>query len=740
MDSTTPSTFNLNPHQEQAVMHGKGPLLVISGAGSGKTRVITSRIARLLEQGAHPSQIIALTFTNKAAREMLERIQKMLGANYSELPFIGTFHSYCLRLLKTNSHLLEHPFITLLDQDDQEKLIKDIASRYSNDKKINVKQILHQISQLKNSGQPLSSLTTAHAKASILQIYQIYEEEKSTSRSLDFDDLLLHACKLFTNQQFKRRFQSSICHVLVDEYQDTNAVQHMLLKHMTLDSNKQCAIESVCAVGDEDQSIYSWRGATVANMLDFAQDFPSTTIIKIEQNYRSAQPILQTANHVISFNTGRNPKNLWSTRTGTERVKVIRCNSEYQEADGVVQFIKNYKRKYPARSVAVLYRSHFQSRAIEEALVRQSISYSMIGGVQFYERKEIKDILAYLRLVINPYDRVSWSRILNVPARGLGAKFEELWNSIWLQEPLCTFTEIANILKTRKLVTGQKLSAMQTLVDIFTGINPITQPSIVIEDLINRTDYIAYLYQEYDTQDAQARAQNVKEFIAAVKYIEQSRTLSIEQLLYEITLMQEQSATQEKELPTVTLMTIHAAKGLEFDAIMLIGLEEGILPSTRARTDDNAIEEERRLLYVGITRAKEHLLMTHSRYRYTYGVMAEQIPSRFIEELPAHSVQSADGLYWNGSSFDHFIQEWMMRSEHNRTQNITFSTPVSPQNLSTQASSPTTTIKTGSKVRHRLFGMGTVQEIEERADSKKYAIVLFSSGLKKVDCAFLELN
>ncbi|BDC34292.1 DNA helicase [Candidatus Dependentiae bacterium Noda2021] len=632
------TTFNdfisnkLNPAQEKAVTTIKGPLLVVAGAGSGKTRVITARIAHLMiNHDVQPHEIVALTFTNKAAREMKERIEQFLGSS-KMLPFIGTFHSYCLRLLKKHAHLLDNPFISILDEDDQHKILQGIITRNGLNKKITAKQLSYQISQIKNQSLHGIQYDLANNKM-IEEIYRAYEHEKTLSKTLDFDDLLLQTVSLLKkNSLFRNSLQHTIRHLLVDEYQDTNIVQHELLKYIALGNDKQFTIDSVCVVGDEDQSIYSWRGATVANILNFTKDFKNTEIITIEQNYRSAQPILDIANHVIEHNNTRNPKRLWSEKKGNDRARALVCLSEYQEAEAIAQLLKSITLKNKTLdSVAVLYRTHFQSRAIEEALIKHSIPYKIVGGVQFYERKEIKDILGYLKLSINPFDRPSFLRVINSPLRGLGAQFEELFHSRWSLEPFLSFKDVAQKLIQENLLTKVKQQSLIAFIDIFEAIDLQSSPEKAVEHILQRTNYYSFLKEEYEPQEAIIRIENIKELIGALHHLHSTGIKTIAQFLDEVALMQEHYRKEDSQGNNpVLLMTLHAAKGLEFNTVILTGLEEGMLPSTRSLTNEEQVEEERRLFYVGITRAEERILITHCRYRYTFGTMTDQRSSRFM--------------------------------------------------------------------------------------------------------------
>lgn len=675
-------TFNsfvqkqLNPAQQEAVTHGKGPILVIAGAGSGKTRIITARITNLiLNHHIPPQTIVALTFTNKAANEMKERITHFLGTS-NNLPFIGTFHAYCVRLLKQNSHHHKMPAFTILDSDDQSKMVSSILHRANAHKNMTPRNAIYQISHIKNQLiSPINSNLFTHPIME--QVYHAYEKEKKLSNCFDFDDLMLEVLKLFnTNNVFKTMHHQHVPHLLVDEYQDTNVVQHELLKQMALHNNN-LAIDSLCAVGDEDQSIYSWRGATIANMLNFKKDFADTAIIKIEQNYRSVQPILEVANKVIEKNVNRNPKKLWSDKKATDRVRITTCMSEYQEGECIAQCLKAAKKYQQGSSIAVLYRTHVQSRAIEEALIKHSIPYKIIGGIQFYERKEIKDLFAYLRLIINPFDRTSFFRIINTPSRGFGDKFDELFYTHWNDEPFLTFAQIARKLIDDGILKGIKRLALEQFISLFNDVESITLPSKALDIIIRKIKYVEYLKEAYEPQEAQERVDNIQELIDAIRYFESNGIDTIELLLHEVALMQEKMQKQDDQQDKVLLMSLHAAKGLEFDMVILAGLEEGIMPTVRALSNDDAIEEERRLFYVGITRAKERLLLTHTKYRYTYGKMVDQISSRFLDEVPTNIASRHDNSSSNSVQLHTFFSSWIGAKNHhlsNQDSVMTFGT------------------------------------------------------------------
>lgn len=727
---TTFFKTNLNPEQQKVVAQKNGVLLVCAGAGSGKTRVITARMTNLVVQElVAPASIIALTFTNKAAHEMKERILSFLPEHYA-VPYVGTFHSYCLRLLKSNSHLIRIPQFAILDSDDHDKLLRSILTRYSINKKITPKSISYALSQLKNNAIDGTINLQDLGDATMVQVCTLYEQEKTASQCLDFDDLLVETLRLFIkNPEFKERYQQHIRHVLVDEYQDTNRVQHALLKHIACDSQQKFALDSLCVVGDEDQSIYSWRGATVTNIINFKHDFPETTSITIEQNYRSVQPILDTANCIIKNNIVRNHKNLWSERKASDRIRLISCVSGYQEGEAVALFAKNSTQKTTLAATAVLYRSHYQSRTLEEALIRHAVPYKIVGGLQFYERLEIKDLLGYMRLVANPFDRVSFMRAFNTPTRGLGDKFQELFFQTWDTQPFLTFKGVANTLITNNLVVGGKQDALKKFIHIFDELLPTDLASFVLDTLITKTQYLSYLKEAFDVEEAATKIENVKELVHAIRAMNDHTPTPLTSFLDDVALLQEQSMQANQERDCIKLMTFHAAKGLEFDSIILTGLEEGILPSAHSLYEPERLEEERRLLYVGITRARERLLILHARYRYTFGQMTDQRSSRFLDEIPEDYMSRNDASQWIAQQFTSYFNQWLNQVTHTIKPAI-IEKPVIKKLLGSW--------KKFQAVTHEKFGTGIIEKVEEKEDQKIYLTVKFKTGSKKLDAQFLK--
>lgn len=789
----------LNEPQRKAVEKTHGSLLVIAGAGSGKTRVITARITNLIiNHNVDPRSIVALTFTNKAAKEMQERVGKFLP-NQQLLPTVATFHSYCLQLLKTHQRLLPFDNFVIMDAADQQKLIGTILKKHELEKRVNLKQMLYTISSYKNRNATGTDFDDTDS-ASIYRfhdIYNMYEQEKRQSKCLDFDDLLVYALKLFQeNKEFKARFQATVRHVLVDEYQDTNTIQNELLRHMVLNAGQSLAVESICAVGDEDQSIYSWRGATIENILKFHKDFGHTEVIKIEQNYRSTQHILDIANHVITNNSSRNHKNLWSDKKESHKTIIFECNSEFQEADMISALVQTVQKHESLQSIAILYRTHYQSRVLEEAMLKANIPYKIIGGIQFYERKEIKDLLSYVRFFFNPFDRISFSRIINCPTRGLGQKFEEEFDELWNMNPFSNGLDIAKIMLEQKL-TATKHQALNNFRNLFINMPADITPLMALKEIIEKIHYINYLDDTFEKAEAQTKKENIQELLRAVIHFQEQGTVTISGLLDAIALMQESLKKQDEAKEYVQMMTLHSAKGLEFNTIILPGLEDGIIPSTPAINDSN-IEEERRLFYVGLTRACQRLLLTHCRTRNTYGQTNVQIRSRFLDEIPSHFVIEQLASYWSQNQAKTYFTQWVagkapqaIDADHvytygssqtpsyqtsakrsssfinkphaGKNHTVQKATPfnktsaiqaVKEKLASLQKNSITNSMSSRSSIpmgmaaspfkkmqsiQHKTFGIGIVHEVEVKGTITIVTVRFNLHGMKKMDSKFLEI-
>jgi Superfamily I DNA and RNA helicases len=603
----------LNDAQKEAVQTLEGPVLILAGAGSGKTKTLTHRIANLIANGVGPYEILALTFTNKAAREMRERLAKLLDMEntFSFMPWMGTFHAICVKILRIESDNvgLSKNFV-IYDTDDRLALIKKAMKElHVNDKTVKPKACEAAISKAKNEGEdPDEMLAKAFYpnQKQIAEVYERYEDMRQKADAVDFDDLLVYVAKLFRQRKdIREKWQQKFRHILIDEYQDTNHIQYEIVKLLV---NEQ---RNICCVGDDWQSIYSWRGADFTNILNFERDFPGAKVIKLEQNYRSTQNILDAAQKVITKNTQRSDKVLFTEEGQGAPVEIHGARDERDEATWVAMQIKKEGR--PLSDFAVLYRTNAQSQAFEKAFMEMRLPYKLVGGVRFYDRKEIKDIVAYLHLIVNPLDVVSLDRVINVPTRGIGA--------VSLQRIMAGETQ---------LLTPKVLHAYEKFLTILSDLRKKaangTNPADIIEELLQRIDYRGYL-NDGDKLKADERNENVTTLIG-----EAGAYGTLDEFLADAALMS--SADEDAGDNAVTLMTLHAAKGLEFPVVFLVGMEEGLLPHTRSM-DESAedVEEERRLAYVGMTRAMKELFMSYAQSRFTYGGRSYNFPSRFLQDL-----------------------------------------------------------------------------------------------------------
>ncbi len=849
----------LNPQQREAVETAGGPVLILAGAGSGKTRVITYRIVHLIDHvGVAPDSILAVTFTNKAASEMASRVESLAGSRSLARPLISTFHSFCVRLLRRDIQTLQiggkgyRKDFVIYDEADQQSVVKAAMRRLGiDDKQLTPRGVLSRISWAKNhmldpqevylqSGDPKTE-RVAH-------IYEVYKQELAKSNALDFDDLLLYAVRVLkasgeTRERYNRRYQ----HLLVDEYQDTNRPQYELMRLLAGSEH------NVCAVGDEDQSIYSWRGADIRNILEFEQDFPDARIIRLEQNYRSTQTILQAASVVVSHNVRRKGKNLWTERLGGAKVGYYEAPDGENEALFAADYIAKYLRQAVADNgeaprAAVLYRTNSQSRLLEEAMRRYQLKYHVVGGFSFYERAEIKDLISYLKAIQNPDDSIAMQRILNTPTRGIGKNTTETLERIALETGLSLWGAIGEVIR-RELLPPRALAALKSFkgliddaramylggfqehleetaspaeeaealsaqsgdeedlqhaidfsLEMFTGgetdfspesfssqVRSGDDPGDVIADavegfrtpgegastaellkfLIDRTEYIKQLEEE-DTPDALARVENLRELVnAAMDSRDRGETLN--EFLDHAALVSD--ADDYDENSRITLMTLHAAKGLEFPLVFLIGLEEGLFPHSRTLLTPDDIEEERRLCYVGMTRAMDALILTHARYRRRYGTdMPEaSIPSRFLEEVPEELLQdlgtprraASAATHDEGTSTHYSYEDEDQRPQYGRREakprgsyrgtnynsigNIAeffasrgkkFTLP----KTETKEASGRTGFRPGQRVRHPKYGEGMVYQREGDGEDAKITVQFPKFGLKKLVEKYAQLE
>ena len=625
----------LNEPQRRAVLTTEGPLLVLAGAGSGKTRVLTHRIAYLLEKGVPAYRILALTFTNKAAKEMLERVNALAGEAAADA-WVSTFHSSCARILRRDIEKLGYTrAFTIYDTDDQNRLVRDVLTELDiSDKLYPPREMLAIISDAKNHllapREWLQKQQGDFRSQKIADIYARYEERLKKANALDFDDLLIKTLELFVQhppvlESYQRRFE----YILVDEYQDTNSAQYQLVRLLAGEKR------NLCVVGDDDQSIYGWRGADIRNILDFEKDFPDAVVIKLEQNYRSTGNILDAANQVIAHNMGRKEKALWTSEGAGEPVRVYEAQDERDEAYFLAQVIgERVKAGDALGDMAVLYRANSLSRVIEETLVRAGLRYRVFGGLKFYERKEVKDIVCYLRAVVNPADDVAVRRIINEPKRSIGDTTVQKLMDYAQARGDSLFAAVLEAAEAG--ISGRALKAVEGFGELMTELvveRQLSRPDEFVRKLLDATGYEEQFKQEQNDENT-ARLQNIAEFVGGVvEYVNQNPEGTLEDYLENVALVTDMDRSDD-DAGAVTLMTMHSAKGLEFNNVFVIGMEEGIFPTTRSMDDDERLEEERRLCYVAITRARKRLYLTHARQRMLYGRTSMGMASRFLDELP----------------------------------------------------------------------------------------------------------
>lgn len=634
----------LNKEQQQAVQHTEGPLLILAGAGSGKTKVLTVRIGHLLAQGVNPYEILAITFTNKAAKEMKSRVEGLVGDVANRI-WLSTFHSFCAKFLRfeLDNFLGYNSNFTIYDTSDSQAVIKAALKALNlDDKYYPVGAMIGAISDAKNKllfASDFRKQARDFYQQKVADVYEYYERELRKNNALDFDDLLLVAVKLLqSNEAVLDKYSKRFRYVMIDEYQDTNHAQYLLAKLLA------SHWKNIAVVGDADQSIYAWRGADIQNILDFEKDYPNCTSIKLEQNYRSTKIILDAANAVIENNEGRPKKNLWTDKTEGAKIQHFTAQSEHEEAAFIGDTIakKHDIHGVPYGDMAILYRTNAQSRVLEEALIKRALPYTMVGGTKFYDRKEIKDVLAYLRVLYNPFDDLSLLRIINVPKRSIGAttvaKLQDYaranGTSLFM-----TLTQL-HLVDTIKGKTKEKLEEFGIL--IFTLVAEMEDKTVldILESILDRTGYLAQLEESTDPQD-QARAENIGELLSVAKDFQDTNPNgTVEDFLEQVALVNDVDSFEQEE-SKVTLMTLHAAKGLEFPIVFLGGLEEGLFPHSRTLMNPEEIEEERRLAYVGITRAEKELYISNATTRTVFGRTSSYLPSRFIDEIPEELV---DGL------------------------------------------------------------------------------------------------
>ncbi|MGM8212074.1 DNA helicase PcrA [Virgibacillus sp. W0430] len=726
----------LNKEQQEAVKHTEGPLLIMAGAGSGKTRVLTHRIAYLLEEkDVSPRSILAITFTNKAAREMKERVGRLVGADGDSI-WVSTFHSMCVRILRRDIDRigLDRNF-TIIDSSDQLSAMKQVLKNLNIDpKNFDPRAMLGQISNAKNeliTPKQFEEKVGNFYDRQVAQIYHAYQKMLRKNQALDFDDLIMETIHLFKRipealEYYQRRFQ----YIHVDEYQDTNHAQYYLVKQLA------SRYKNLCVVGDSDQSIYRWRGANIANILSFEKDYPNARTVFLEQNYRSTKSILDAANKVIGHNTGRKPKKLWTENESGSKIRYFQGATEREEALFItdkVQELTTLKR-YAPNDIAILYRTNAQSRAIEDALVKSNISYQMVGGTKFYDRKEIKDMVAYLRLITNPYDDLSFERVVNVPKRGIGQTTVERLRVYATENDISFFEAVKEVDFTGvSKRAANALSEFGALIESLTNQQEFLTATDMVEAVLERTGYEQMLENE-KTIEAQSRLENLEEFMTVTKNFEKTSESdkTLVAFLTDLALIADIDAVDEEDPDTkekITLMTLHAAKGLEFPVVFLIGMEENVFPHSRSMMDEEEMEEERRLAYVGITRAEKELYVTHAQMRTLFGRTNMNPISRFIHEIPEQLIEGIEQV------------KTTMYGSFGKSRDNVSSAPRKAKRIETTTGAESVEWQAGDKAEHKKWGIGTVVNVQYEGESTELDIAFPApTGIKRLLAKFAPIT
>lgn len=737
MSQTKETLLNgLNQQQREAVMHTDGPLLIMAGAGSGKTRVLTHRIAYLLaEKDVSARNVLAITFTNKAAREMRERVKRLVGPE-SEYMWVSTFHSMCVRILRRDIDRIGYNSnFTILDSSDQLSVVKQVLKNLNIDpKKMEPRAMLGQISAAKNeliTPEEYNKRVGNFFERQVGQVYEAYQKIIVKNQSLDFDDLIMQTIHLFKRvpevlEYYQRRFQ----YIHVDEYQDTNHAQYALVKMLA------SRYQNLCVVGDSDQSIYRWRGADIANILTFEKDYPTSRTIMLEQNYRSTKSILAAANHVIDNNTSRKPKKLWTENEDGKQIHYFQGATEQEEALFVTEKIQQLTREgeYSPSDVAILYRTNAQSRAIEDTLVKSNMAYQMVGGTKFYERKEIKDIIAYLRLIANPNDDLSFERVVNVPKRGIGKTSVERLREYAALHDISFHEAVKEVDFTGvSKKAANALAAFSSLIESLSQQQEFLTATDMVEAVLTRTGYETMLKNERSIE-AQSRLENLEEFMTVTQDFEAaSEDKTLVAFLTDLALIADIDQVDEEEIEAeakITLMTLHAAKGLEFPVVFLIGMEENVFPHSRSMFDEEEMEEERRLAYVGITRAEKELYLTHARMRTLFGRTNMNPISRFINEIPEELIAGIEVA--NDAMFGRSTEPKLNRAQSMKRK---------AQQMQKTSGAENETWSPGDKANHKKWGVGTVVKVSGEGEAMELDIAFPAPvGIKRVLAKFAPIT
>ena len=752
------SLSGLNPEQREAVLKTEGPLLILAGAGSGKTRVIAHRIAHLVSDGlTEPDRILAVTFTNKAAGEMRSRVEALLGTDCRSM-WISTFHALCARLLRREAPQigLSRDFV-IYDSSDQMTLMKHVLREAGLDGTLQPRVVLSRISHAKNRMEAADGIPGAWTSRDeqVSKIFASYTKALKEANALDFDDLLLKTVELFEQSaSVRERYSKKFRYVMVDEYQDTNRPQYLLVRHLATHHN-------LCVVGDPDQSIYKWRGADLRNILDFEHDFPEVATVRLERNYRSTQVILDAASAVIANNKNRKDKRLYTERSGGAKILYYRAGDDLDEAEFVSRTSRMALHEDPENTVAILYRTNSQSRTLEDALRRAGTPYRIIGGVRFYERKEVKDALAYLKLILNPHDDVGFRRIVNVPARGIGKGVMESLEAIPLPAETDTHTLSPLLAELhprapndslwsrlvhgidRRLLPNRSLASLTAFRDLILNLAAIAaeEPvSLALGKVLDRSGYLQDLRDER-SEEAEGRIENLLELVSAAReYESRNPEPSLGGFVDQLSLLSDVDEEAGAKNARVVMLTMHSAKGLEFPIVVISGLEEGLFPHSRSSDDEVELEEERRLCYVAITRAQRRLVLTSAARRRVFGDYQSTEPSRFVDEIPAELIEEvpssfAPSFLTPPPAYAQFRDARRGGSYRGRVREEpeVYAYEDEDQSLPRE-------MKLGAKVRHPKFGVGTILSVEPLDDDTKLVVRFLSVGQKTLRARFAKLE
>jgi DNA helicase-2/ATP-dependent DNA helicase PcrA len=748
----------LNPEQREAVLKTEGPLLILAGAGSGKTRVIAHRIAHLVSDGlTEPDRILAVTFTNKAAGEMRSRVEALLGTDCRSM-WVSTFHALCARLLRREAPQigLSRDFV-IYDSSDQMTLMKHVLREAGLDGTLQPRVVLSRISHAKNRMEAADGIPGAWTSRDeqVSKLFASYTKALKEANALDFDDLLLKTVELFEQSaSVRERYSKKFRYVMVDEYQDTNRPQYLLIRHLATHHN-------LCVVGDPDQSIYKWRGADLRNILDFEHDFPEVATVRLERNYRSTQVILDAASAVIANNRHRKDKRLYTERSGGAKILYYRAGDDLDEAEFVSRTSRMALHEDPENTVAILYRTNSQSRTLEDALRRAGTPYRIIGGVRFYERKEVKDALAYLRLILNPHDDVSFRRVVNVPARGVGKGVMESLEAIPLPAETDAHTLSPLLAELhprasndslwsrllhgidRRLLPNRSLASLTAFRDLILNLAAIAaeEPvSLALGKVLDRSGYLQDLRDER-SEEAEGRIENLLELVSAAReYESRNPEPSLGGFVDQLSLLSDVDEEAGAKNARVVMLTMHSAKGLEFPIVVISGLEEGLFPHSRSSDDEVELEEERRLCYVAITRAQRRLVLTSAARRRVFGDYQSTEPSRFVDEIPAELIEEVPSSFARSfltppPSYAQFRDARRGGSYRGRAREEpeVYAYEDEDQSLPRE-------MKLGAKVRHPTFGVGTILSVEPLDDDTKLVVRFLSVGQKTLRARFAKLE